>query len=181
MDWTGEQSKAAGSNWCLDCLWGHQAAAFRRSHSWQQPVSGFLAGGQAHECRFISCASATCIFLCHFFLCSIWIPLLAVTHMRSPARAHSLFFVSSRWEHEMRQHLWSEFCHGINGTDVWSVQEPGSVSLCVSVCDAHLWHEKIFTSHLSIFIISLDREWAWSSNFVQWAVILGPWQQNHFL
>lgn len=184
MKWIGPESKQAEvSNWCFVCLrWkmtsGGSLQAFALLAETRLQLSTWCLRkvGQPHEFCFLSRASATCIYLCHFFLCSIWIPLLAVTHIRLPAHTHSLFFMSSSWEHERRQHLWSEFCYGINGSQ--------ALSLCVLVCvwcPFMTWKDIIFTSHLSIFIISLNWEWACSCYFVQWAVILGPWHQISFL
>lgn len=192
MDWTKHKSKhkLMFQTDVLDCLWwkmtsGDSLQAFALLAATRLWLSTWCLRKveQAHEFCFLSRASATCIHLCHFFFCSIWIFLLAVSDIHSHTHTLLIWHAFSSWEHETRQHLWSEFCHGRCMISM-EARLCLSVCLCVSVCvwcPFMTWRYSIFTSHGSIFIISLDQECACSCYFVQWAMILGPWRQILFL
>lgn len=185
MEWNGLDQRANKLRFQTDALsvcderW-HQAAAYRHSHSWRKLVSSFLPGVCARLDSHMNSAFylvlQQLVFICVTFSCAQFEFLYLQLHTFTCPRTHSLFFMSFSWEHETRHHLWSEFCYGINGSQ--------ALSLCVLVCvwcPFLTWKDNISTSHLTVFIISLNWEWACSCYFVQWAVILGPWHQIPFL
>lgn len=195
MKWIGPNTRA-NTSWCFKLMswtvcderW-HQVTAYRHSHSWQQLVSGFLPGVCARLNRRMNSAFylvlQQLVFICVTFSFAQFEFFSLQYQTSTHTRTHSLFgmpFLAESMKHDST-------CDQSSATaDVWSAWKPGSVCLsvclCVSVCvwcPFMTWRYSIFTSHGSIFIISLDQECACSCYFVQWAMILGPWRQILFL
>lgn len=162
MEWIGPESKhkLRFQTDALDCLrWrmtsGDSLQAFALLAATRLRLSTWCLRKveQAHEFCFLSRASATCIYLCHFFFCSIWIALLAVTHIHSHTHTSAFFmsFPGKSMKHD-------------STCDQSSARYQRSrcmistgARLCLSVwCPFMTWRYSIFTSHVSIFIISLD-------------------------
>lgn len=159
MDWTREQTQAEFQTDALDCLrWrmtsGDSLQAFALLAATHLRLSTWCLRKveQAHEFCFLSRASATCIYLCHFFLllnlncftCSNTHTLTIHSHTHTSA-----FFMSF---------LGKSTKHG-STCDQSSARYQRSrcmistgARLCLSVwCPFMTWRYSVFTSHVSYF------------------------------
>lgn len=161
----------------------HQMTACRHSHAWQQLISSFLPGVCAGLNRHMNSAFYLAlqqpVFICVTLSFAQFVSLSSSTQIDAHAPYFSCLF---------QVRAWSATAPVIRVLSPYQRSRciiGAGARLCLSVSARHArfitWRCSIFASHVSIFVVSLGREWAGRCYFVQWAVILGPWHQIPFL
>lgn len=187
MDWTREQTQAGISNWWFRLFamkdgikW--QLAGIRTPGSNSSPPF-YLVSAQGWTgtwiLLFISRFSNLYLSVSHFLLLNLYPFPCSSTQIDAHAPYFSCLF---------QVRAWSATAPVIRVLSPYQRSRciiGAGARLCLSVSARHArfitWRCSIFASHVSIFVVSLGREWAGRCYFVQWAVILGPWHQIPFL